>query len=567
MEVVGMQETAFGMQEALGFGIQVIPPTTIIEILADNDPGDPRSGEIPFTLFQQVPVGSHVDPSLSITVTGRPFRGTLDHLAGAKVTESPVRYDGNGAPGSVGGQRAYIVDFGASLSVLSLNMIDPGLTGTIPGIVLVLPWLGTDFSPKAAYGAEQGNRPLPVPTTASTVVGLPGIESTKLLIQVDGNSLAAGDFAAHCRVTLGTYPANVRASLNDRLPFWTKPGSLREEQPANGFAQDLNTLLASLTTPVDVTLVLTSDVPGVLGIGGWNPPPGGVIHTAAARWGGQAATQVALAALESQAVTIPFPIGSPAVVTDLTLAVAGAFPPWRSYPAQALTAPGNLGMKVDANFSVARRMQFASGATVYGVTLPVRASGADTQIRLEVQADQGGLPAGGKPIAGADLSLGATTAGDVTWREVLFASPAAIAAGKGVWLVAKARTGGVEWVGVADRPDPGARTVVASGGGPWDDYPPVDAKAPLAQLRVLRRPFPAENTPLLDLAWAEPPGATFLAEPAAATVQVDMQAPAAGAAALQPSGGNVTVVVSLTARSSGTLSIKGATLGYQDPGP
>ena len=78
-------------------------------------------------------------------------------------------------------------------------------------------------------------------------------------------------------------------------------------------------------------------------------------------------------------------------------------------------------------------------------------------------------------------------------------------------------------------------------------------------------PFPAEHTPLLDLAWATPPGATFQAEPATATVDVDMHGPAAGAPTLQPSGGNVTVVVSLTGRMSGTLSIKGVTLGYQDP--
>jgi hypothetical protein len=198
--------------------------------------------------------------------------------------------------------------------------------------------------------------------------------------------------------------------------------------------------------------------------------------------------------------------------------------------------------------------------------VPLRASGADAQIDLEVQADHGGLPAVGKPIAAAGLTLGASTAGDVTWWAVLFASPAAIAAGKDVWLVAKAKTGAVEWAGVADTQDPGARTVVASEGGPWDDYPPVDAKTPQAQLRFLRRPFPAENTPLLDLAWATPPGATFQAEPTPATMEVDMHAPAAGAPTLQPSGGNVTVVVSLTARSSGTLGIRGATLGYQDPG-
>ena len=129
MDLIGLQEAFAGFGSS-GFGIQVIPPP-IVEDLQDNDPGDLKSGEIPFTLFHGVPVGSHVDPSLTITVTGRPFRGTLNHLAGAKVTESPVQYTASGSPGSVSGRRAYIVDFGANLTVLSLNMIDPGLTGKI----------------------------------------------------------------------------------------------------------------------------------------------------------------------------------------------------------------------------------------------------------------------------------------------------------------------------------------------------------------------------------------------------------------------------------------------------
>ena len=81
---------------------------------------------------------------------------------------------------------------------------------------------------------------------------------------------------ASCKrsLTICTSPENEFA---DEPPICTKPGSLRKEEPANGFAQDLNTLLASLTAPTDVTLLLSSDVPGVLGIGGWNPPPGGAV--------------------------------------------------------------------------------------------------------------------------------------------------------------------------------------------------------------------------------------------------------------------------------------------------
>ena len=559
-----MAGTEFLNLNVSGFGINIIPPEIFIGLLEDNDPGDRESGDRAFPLFHGVPVGSHVDPSLSVTVTGRPFRGTLDHLAGAKVTESPVVYGGNGAPGGTG--KAYIVDFGVSLSVLELHMIDPDRSG-VPGITLVLPWLGTDFSPKAVFGAQPDNPPLPVPTNGSVTVGLPGIESTKLLVQVDGTTLTADTFATHCRINLATFPTNVRASLNGRLPFWTKPGPLRNPQTAAGFVQDLNTLLASLTAPADVILQLTADVPGVLGIGEWNPPPGGVVHTAAARWGGQATTQVALTALEPVPVTIPFPVGSPALVTDLSLRQGGAFPPWRSYPAQATGAPGDLGLRVDANFSVARRLELGGAASVYGVTLAIRTPPADAQLHLEIQPEAGGLPASGKPISAADVAVAGAAGGAVAWTQVLFAAPAAIADGKTVWVVVKAKTGTAEWVAAPEPSASATHTVVATEGGAWDDYPPVSGGSPVAQLRVLRRPFPAENTPLLDLAWTSPPGPTVQADVGTTTAAASLQAPADGAPALVPAGGNVTVVVTITARSTGTLSIKGATLAYQDPGP
>ena len=557
------------------FGVQEVAHAAAADLIAGNDPGDLSSGDAAIPLFHQVPVGTQVDPGLPLTVTGRPFKGTLDHLAGAKVTISPVAYGSHGSAGPPGGQPAYIVDFGVSLSVLNLDMIGPDGTGGIPGIVLVLPWLGTDFSPKAVFGAPPGSPPSPVPASSSShSVGLPGIETTKLLVQVDAKGLDAPGFAAHCRIALATYPANVKASMNNRLPFWTKPGPLRDPQPAAGFAQELNALLRSLTSASDVELQLTSDVPGVLDIAGWSPSAVGVVHTAAARWGGQASTQVALVALDPQPVTIPFPVATQALVTDLALQLSGAFPPWRSYPAQTSEAPGNLGLTVDANFSVARRLTLGGAATLYGVSLGLRAPVADAQIHLEIQPDSGGLPAGGKPIAAADLTVpaGGDAAGSIAWTGVLFPSPAAVAAGKDVWLVAKAKTGTAELVAAPEAPAEATRTVVATEGGMWDEYPPVIAGAsqtplvPVAQLRVLRKPFVSENTPLLDLAWAAPAGATVQAEAGTATAQVDLGAPAA-AAPLASAGGDVQLVVSVTARSSGILSLKGATLTYRDVGP
>jgi hypothetical protein len=262
-------------------------------------------------------------------------------------------------------------------------------------------------------------------------------------------------------------------------------------------------------------------------------------------------------------VDVPFPVTSPALAVDLSLSVAGTFPPWRAYAGQTAADPGDLGLSVDSSFSVARAVQFPSAASLYGVAVPVRASGAAGKVHVEVQADKGGLPAAGTPLGAADLILAAAEAGSLSWQPVLFASPAAVPAGTPVWVVAKAVTGSMEWVGTAAAPHPVTATLFASQGGPWDAYPPVNGASAQAQLRLLRRPFPGENTPVLDVAWSRPSGGTVQVEAPAAPVTVDLGAPAAGAPTLEPAGGNVAVTLSLLARSTGTVTIKGATLGYQ----
>src|SRR5439155_18463956 len=143
------------------------------------------------------------------------FQGLLAKLAGAKVSQSSVIYDSDGkTTGPTGGETAFLVDFGTSVSVTALQL----KTSTYR-ITLVLPWLGMDFSPRAAYPSPGGANPqAPAPDgTGETRIGLPGVETSKLLVQVKGTSLpSAAQFPQQCRLTTGTYPTNVNASPDRR---------------------------------------------------------------------------------------------------------------------------------------------------------------------------------------------------------------------------------------------------------------------------------------------------------------------------------------------------------------
>ena len=533
-------------------------------------PDDTHSGGVAVPLLGPQPAGSRATPALGVQVGGRPFHGMLKDLAGAQTTPSPVVYDSNGMPGPPQqGTQAFIVDFGVAVSVLSLEVEGPAAVS----ITLVLPWLGTDFSPNAAYPASAAQPPVPRPDPqgGSSSVGLTGVETPKLLVQLAGSTIPSDQFPQRCRISTGTYPSNVRASLNGRLPFWTKPGPLRDQQTLTGLVEDLNALLDALTAPAPIILSMTTDTPGVLTV---TPslPDGAVVHSAAARWGGQASTQVALGALASRTVEIPFPTDSPApwAVTDLTLELSGAFPAWRAYPGQPSTEPGDLGMRVDAQLSVARRIQLAGADEVHGLAIPVRPPAVGAHVHVELQAEQAGLPSGGKPVAAAEVAFPAPpgappgAASEPIWQEVVFASPVRVEVDAGLWFVVKAKTGAVEWAGAPESGSPEAATLLAAGGGPWQEYPRVAGGSPVAQVRILRRPRPAERTPLLDVAWDVPPGGASGTDLLGATTPVDLGAPASPSIPIAPTGGVASLAVSVTARASGTLTFRRAEATYRE---
>ena len=385
-------------------------------------------------------------------------------------------------------------------------------------------------------------------------------------MQVRNSSATAASFAGECTITTGTLPSNVRASLNGRLPFFTQPGPLDREVTLTGLAEDLDALVADAEEPVAVTLALTTDTPGVLTLD-FDAAGIAVQRSAPARWGAQASTAVTLAALEPQAVAVPLVAGSATStwqITSLIAEVSGEFGPWRAHPAQATSAPGPLGLRLDATFSVARRVLAAHDVELYGVALPLRGGAAPAEVHVELLEGGAVPPQAGAPLAAAELAVPAGGAG-AAWHEVLFDAPVAVAAATGAWLVVQARTGSAEWAAAAEPAGAATATLGAAQGGRWERYPPVGGAVAVAQARLLRAPLPTENAPLLTIAWADLEGAPAAIDPGRERTTLELTR---SGAALEtgPATGYV-LSLSVTAAASGTLRVERATTHYREKTP
>jgi hypothetical protein len=538
----------------------------IREVLFDWDqgPDDPHSGDAEVDLGT-LPAGARVTAA-PISVTGRAFHGLIQSLAGATVLASPVVYTNSGTANPSSSTKAYIVDFAGSRSVLGVSTAISGAR-----ITLVLPWMGTDFGPKAAYGTGSATTPPAPDATGTTFVHLTGLETMKLFVQLSGSSLPDPDgFAAQSRITTGTFPSNVRASLNGRLPFWSKPGPLSGEAVPTGLVEDLTAVLAEADAgaSVGVRLTLTTDTPGVLDVAVDPAADLAFEHTATAKWGAGASTTVAVRALEPTILPVPFPNDGTAdwAVSALDLLVGGDFPLWRAVGAQSSDDAGHLGLRVDAGLSVARRLAFEADTDLFGVAALVRARSA-AGLRLELVGEEADAPGGGPPLAAVDVEApAAAPVADASglpaaWLDVLFDAPVAMPAGSAAWAVLRAKNGSVEWAALPEPGAPETRTLGLTQGGRWERYPAVGGDFPVAQTRMLRRPYATEHEPVLEIAWEDEASAAGV-EASSAGVAVRLSRPEGAEVVAAPAEGSATVRVRLTARAAGTVTVDGATATY-----
>jgi hypothetical protein len=516
---------------------------------------DRESGDKEVSLLTFAP-GSNITRA-EVEVKGKAFCGKLEFLRGAKVMLSPVVYNADGiAVPPAGNERAFIVDFTGIRSLLSLDI--PEGQGSIN---LVLSWMGTEFNPKALYGAAitAGGPVLPKKhATGTTIVILSGVETSKVLVQVTGTTFDEITFTKNCRVSTATFPSNVKASLNGRLPFWTRPGVLSEKVKLAGLVEDLNVLLKDATSEVPVNLLLTTDTPGVLEAV-FSQTSLDISREASARWGGQESIEVPLRAAERKAFAVSFPATQTQewLISRLQLNLSGRFPPWRAYAGQLGSSASQLGMKVCARFSVARRFDFSQNGELFGFSILVRPQ-TDSELVLEVAAGKDGQPAAGKSLTTAN----ATVELSAEWIDVLFDSPIEVEANQELWLTLKARKGVIEWSGIGAPAGINTTTLYSDEGGAWQRYPSIgEGKYPVAQMRVLRRPFINENDPLLHISWDTLPEVSL--NVTEETKFIEFSRPPGQAQDLAPANDTVVVPLSLTAGASGSITVKNATAFYK----
>lgn len=487
-------------------------------------------------------------------LSGQAFFGAIADLAGAEVTVSPAVYAANGSPaGPTSGHTGFIVDFGGIRSILQVRFDDETIT-------LVLPWMGTQFATTPLYPTALGTAATP-PTDGTGVVNLTGIDTQKLYVQVKEGSVTADAFASRCKLRTASLPAGVRASVNDRLPFWTSPAPLSDAVEVHGLADDLNALIAEATEPVTAEVLIAADTPGVL-LPDFVPSRDiAVVRRADALWGGSDELPLQTKSLEAQTVPLVWSAatGGPRwLVERIELELDGDFPEWRAHPLQDTDVPGPLGLAVSGRFSAARRADVTEPIVLHGVALLVRPAGA-AEIALELQAAPAPDPAGA-PLASAELPP-VEDAGP-GWVEVVFASPAEVAPGP-LWLIAKARTGALEWTGSIAAPVGEPATVFSDQGSRFEPYPALGDESAVAQTRLLRAPLTTENDDLLQVTLHSGSApVTQTAAPVGEAVTVALVPGTPIECVPGPDG--ITLDVSITSQATGTVTVRRASAFYRE---
>jgi hypothetical protein len=429
--------------------------------------------------------------------------------------------------------------------------------------------MGTDFGSRPAYPVTGSLAfyafPEPHPTGKATV-GFPAIETAKLFVQIAGGGIGdATQFAEEARIVTGVLPTNVRASVNGRPVFFTQPNALDHEVELAGLAEELNAIAAETQTTVATTLKIATDTPGALLVTYDAISDLEVERSAAARWGGRDELDAPLAGLTPTPLPLVFPTKdtTPWKVGRIALELGGSFPPWRAFGPTGMPA-ANLALKASAQFSVARRFPLPGRTVLHGIALALRLPAGHAEVRLEIAADEDGIPAEGKPLATVDLVLDAPDAAG--WHDALVPTPFDTRDATLLWAVVKGKSGTAEWIAQSEPGSVPPATLYTNEGGAWQRYPVRGGQAPAPLLRVLREPIARENAPLLTLVLAHGEKAMVVrsADPSDDTpTMIDFELPAGEIVTVTPGDGATSIALTATAAATGMLVVRSATAYFQ----
>ena len=455
---------------------------------------DSASGDVKYDLGSFMP-GDRVSKA-DMSISGKAYYGRLSNLQDVVVTVNSVVYPNKDAPTTPAiGEKTFVIDFGTMTTLYALSLKGNGL------ITLVLPWLGTAFSPTPLYPLPTTvvtSVPSPVQTdkNGAEVVSFSGIDTTKLLVQVRPKKklMSTDNFSAACLLRTGTAPENISASVGDRQPFWTHPGRLTEQVPITGLTDELNIFLQNITKQSQAVVNFSCSNGGVIKVAFDRSNDFVTEKSIQAHWGGETSTDIELTAGKETSLDLHFPVQTSGRVkgVECKLALEANIPKWRASDeddGQALAA----GLKVSSSFSVACPFSMKEKGSLHGLALPFLLPLKKGELRLEIRKDSKGRPSlDGDPVVSVVVVLTEKKGTGVNWQEVLFDTPQLLLKNTRFWLVAKGKSGESQWAGRFI--DSNTGSLFSVDGGKWRSYPAVkQGKNTIAAVRLLREPFARED--------------------------------------------------------------------------
>ena len=446
----------------------------------------------PFTLFDGItsttlkvplPRNALVD-ALTVRVTAQRVDSTLlQQVAQVRAYSSS-------------GGHELVVDFGTPRTVSSVDL--PAADALV---LQVHAWLGSQFSPSAAYSRSSTGSP------AATADALfPELRTERLRVVIS-RALTAAELAA-VRVRLPEPPSGLELRLDGGNPVWTHadPVQPRNDQaePSTDAWDESSRRLVDLSAAfvaasgdptaaddaVDRVLELKTAVPCRLSLELEGTPRWRRIRRV--RFDGDA-TSTSVDFAGEGAATVPLalpapPGGAPRRIDELRWIATARLPDWRVLPPLGPEpAPGNgadtpvlAELTVDTRRAVCVRLPGSSGlGTLTGLRLPLAAGadGAEARVVLWAAGDAstGGLPDEPLPQGSSDpLTLDAKA--PEAWCTFTFSKPLPLEPAAMPWMALVLARGELTW-SLAARPSGPAdllqAAVIRRGppNGPWKALP------------------------------------------------------------------------------------------------
>lgn len=408
-----------------------------------------------------------------------------------KGTET-IRVDVKGARGLVGDAYALRPGrFNTVPSLMTLNYIPlkAGEDTTVSVVVADLPANADVKSIKARLDVADADDAGPAPPPNGVTIKRDN-ETTTLEITP----------------SVSTRPRNVTVRLDQGEPIWTFADILVKDQyELPDFAEQLNAYLDKVSTTenqVTLNFLVKSDTPGKVKI---TITSKNVTRMQTQTWTNDLDETVRMdrnlqldfgdrSEIPLDAIAAP----GQTLLTGVRLDVGGTFGAERLLGAVREHA-GDDYATVSADYAIAQHVVLEIDVQTAGVS-GLLAADDETEIYVELQPDQGGVPGADAPLAKSNVTIAASENGMASWVYAPFEAPTSLSAGTSYWIVVKGVRGKAR-LGIEPFVETYLGTVMVNRTGRlWKPFAPAGSPSLLSMLRVVYLPASDNQSAAVQIA-------------------------------------------------------------------